>query len=72
MASAEKTGSMDEANKRATQLRDHAQALLAAIDERAISDVIREFVDERAGSYGASNYEQALPTRGYVVHFRVS
>ncbi len=71
MASAEKTGLMADAVERATQLRDHAQSLFAAIDERSIGDAIREFVDETiADIYGTSNYEQALPTRGYVIQFR--
>jgi hypothetical protein len=69
-ASAEKTGLMEEATQRATEMRDQAQALDDVINRRATGDSIREYVDDTiAFAYGVSNYDDSLPARNYISHF---
>lgn len=41
------TGSMNDAIQRATRLRQCAQSFVTAVNERAVGDVIREYVDDQ-------------------------
>ena len=69
-ASAEKTGLLDDAVQRATELRDRAQALLGTIDDRPIEDVIREYVDEAVAlNYAMLKFDQGFSARSYVGYF---
>jgi hypothetical protein len=45
-ALAENTGSMDDAFRRVTRLRDRSQSLIDAIDARPVDDVTRNYVDD--------------------------
>ena len=59
LASAENTGSMDDAIRRAQGLRKCTQLLIDAIEARAVGDVTREYVDdELALSYARLNSDQ--------------
>ena len=49
LALAEEAGSMEDAIKRVTRLRDCARSLIKAIDARVITDVTRDYVDETIG-----------------------
>jgi len=71
-AQAENTGLMQDAVKRADRLRKRARSLMAAINERPIGDVTREYVDDEiALSYSRleiddRRFDKRLPTRNYV------
>jgi hypothetical protein len=55
-AVAEDTGSMEDADRRVTRLRNGARSLIKAIDVRPVSDVTRNYVDdELALSYARLN-----------------
>jgi hypothetical protein len=71
LAAAENTPLMEDALKRVTSLRDRAQSLNEAINQLAIGDPIREYVnDQLAGTYALLNYDRAaFPTRNYIAHF---
>jgi hypothetical protein len=58
-ASAENTGSISDAIKRATLLRKQSQALVSTINERAVGDVTREYVDDELTlSYARINHDK--------------
>ncbi len=55
-ASAENTGTMSDAIKRATRLKKQAEVLISTINERAVGDVTREYVDDELSlSYARLN-----------------
>jgi hypothetical protein len=70
-ASAEKTGLLEDAIERVTNLRDRAQALIGVISERPIDDAIREYVDEAVAlKYAILRFDEGLTApRGYVGRF---
>ena len=66
-----KAGLMDHALQRASHLRECAQQLMDAIGDRAIGDVIREYVDDQlADEYWrlkvTKKFVKRLPTHHYV------
>jgi hypothetical protein len=69
MSLAENTGSMEDATKRANQLRQRAGALLAAIAARPVGDVIRDYTDDELALSYARLYSRKL---GKILHIRAA
>jgi hypothetical protein len=64
-AEAENTGSINDAIKRASRLQKCARSLIAAINERAVGDQVREYVeDELARSFATLNSDPRLAAPG--------
>ena len=66
-ALAESTGTIDDAVRRTKRISKSAQSLIAAIEERVVGDVTRDYVDEELGlSYAQLNGDEGNGAHKYV------